>query len=265
MYVNESSQQLDILPVDREDPIFEDMAEAQILVKLKLLCGHQNKLEEDTLTQTSRSLDFVDRIYAQDIFYSPDTMWLHLIIDDINDNAPQFKLKYSLDYFAYPSGEASLDVYPEYLTKIQATDDDSGLNAKIRYSIRYNAFFDIEPETGIIYPKGKPLQPQQQTELIVLATDQDGEGLIAGTVIIVKGLSSDYYSLITLRENSTKSLDEITQELREKLRYAIRVLKMSYVPQLEGRSGDNSDSLVCKAWIYAYRDQKLVQCKELQE
>uniref|UniRef100_A0A1I8P0B1 Cadherin domain-containing protein n=1 Tax=Stomoxys calcitrans TaxID=35570 RepID=A0A1I8P0B1_STOCA len=266
-YLNETSLKLDIMPIDREDAIFESMEEAQILIKLKLLCGNeQMPLKTNSAPRSSRSLDFIDRVYMQDIIYSPDTMWLHLIIDDINDNAPQFKLKYTLDYFGYPAGKANVDIYPEYLMQVETKDLDLGINAKIRYSMRNNAYFDIEPETGKIYPKGMVLQAQQQTELIVLATDRNGEGLISGTVIIVKGLAPDFYSLITLKENSSKSLEEITQELRETTGYAVKVIKMSYVPQVQTRSSRSDQAqLVCKAWIYAFRDQQLVECKELQK
>ncbi|XP_058974919.1 uncharacterized protein LOC101889132 [Musca domestica] len=265
LYVNESTNKLDLLAVDREDAMFRNMSDAQIIVQLKLICGAQPNPNPLPLnhTRSARTLEPLEHIYSQDISYSPDTMWLHLLIDDINDNAPQFKYKYSRDYLGYPASKVPLDVYPEYLIKIEATDLDLNLNGKIRYSMRNNLYFDIEPETGIIYPKGMLLQPQQQTELIILATDQDGQGLVSGTVIVVKGLSPDFCTLITLRGNSSKSLSEISKELREKTGYAVRIIKMSYVPQMQMRA--DTDGLICKAWIYAYRDQQLVETKELQE
>ncbi|XP_075162302.1 uncharacterized protein LOC142234978 [Haematobia irritans] len=264
VYLNESSMKLDVMAVDREDSIFTEMKESQILIKLKLVCGDL-ELEPNRTERSTRSLSSFDTIYAQDIIYSPDSMWLHLIIDDINDNAPQFKEKYSLDYFAYPSGKSPLDIYPEYLMQVETVDLDVGLNAQIQYSMRSNPYFDIEPETGKIYPRGMMLRAQQQTELIILATDRNGQGLVTGTVIIVKGLAADSYSLVTLKENSTKSLNEITQELREMSGYDVKIIKMSYVPQAAQFSRADDGQLVCKAWIYAYRDQQLVQCKELQE
>ncbi|XP_073837811.1 uncharacterized protein [Musca autumnalis] len=265
VYVNETTNKLDTLPVDREDAMFQNISEAQILVKLKLNCGKVNGFNH---TRMARDLQHMERIFSQNITYSPDIMWLHLIIDDINDNAPQFKYKYSLDYLGYPAGKVALDVYPEYLIKIEATDLDLGLNAKIRYSLRNNPYFAIEPETGIIYPKGMSLAAQQQTELIILATDQDGNGLISGTVVIVKGLSPDFYTLITVKANSSKTLNEMSEELSQKMGYAVQIIKMSYVPQMQmprAGGGNGSDTLLCKAWIYAYRDQQLVETKELQE
>ncbi|KAM7357701.1 uncharacterized protein ACRADG_002958 [Cochliomyia hominivorax] len=260
VHVNYIFSTFDVIAIDREDVIFQNMSEPQITVKLRLKCKQEKLKRSAHMEKRSTQLSF-----NEDIPYSPDVMWLHIKIDDINDNAPEFKLHETPLYLGYPAENTIFDIYPEYLTKIEANDKDLGLNAKIKFSMRRNQYFDIEPETGKIYPKGNVLKKDEQTELIILATDQNGEGLVTGCVVIVKALTSDYYSLITLKENSTKSRRELEHELKQETGFNIKILKMAYVPQVVQQRAANNQSLSCKAWIYGYHRQQLVTYKEMQE
>lgn len=258
---------LDSIAIDREDEIFRNMSEPQIMVKLRLKCDKEDELRNLTIDipnpeeKRSSLLSF-----TEDIPYSPNIMWLYIKIIDINDNPPEFKLYETPIYLGYPAGNAVLDIYPEYLTKIEAFDKDTGLNAEIKYSMRENLYFDIESKTGKIYPKGgNVLKEGEQSELIVLATDQNGEGLMSGTLILVKALTADHYSLITVTSNSTKSKKELEWELRQETGFNIKILKMSYVPQVVQQRSYDNQSLSCKAWIYGYHRHQLVTYKELQE
>ncbi|XP_065361780.1 uncharacterized protein LOC135955355 [Calliphora vicina] len=264
VHVNYIFNMLDAIAIDREDEIFQNMTEPQVMVKLRLKCD--TEIEQGNLTidipkpMENRATQIT---LTDDIPYSPDIMWLYIKIDDINDNPPEF-IGLPL-YLGYPSGNAALDIYPEYLTKIQVFDKDLDFNAKIKFSMRYNAYFDIEPKTGKIYPKDKVLSKDQQTELIVLATDQYGEGLMSGTVVVVKALSPDFYSLVTLKENSTKTKKELEHELSQQTGFKINVIKMSYVPQVTKQRSFTNQSISCKAWIYGYHRHQLVPYKDLQE
>ncbi|KNC26872.1 hypothetical protein FF38_03361, partial [Lucilia cuprina] len=268
VHVNYIFNMLDTIAIDREDEIFQNMSEPQVMVKLRLKCDKNDNQENLTIDITQnkpiekRSIQIT---LSDDIAYSPDIMWLYIKIDDINDNPPEFKLSEGPLFLGYPSGNAALDIYPEYLTKIEAFDRDLGFNAKIKFTMRDNVYFDIEPETGKIYPKGKALQKDEQTELIVLATDQYGDGLTSGTVVIVKALSPDFYSLVTLKDNSTKTKQELEQELSQQTGFNINIIKMSYIPEIIQQKSMLNQTLSCKAWIYGYHRHQLVPYKDLQE
>ena len=257
---------LDVIALDREDPIFENKLEPEIMVKLRLRCDKDavnDFLDIDIPKGEKRALESIG--IWEDVSYNPDVMWLFIKIDDVNDNAPQFNYTEGPLYLGYPSKDDSLEIYPEYLYQMQAFDRDLGFNAQIKYTMRQNLYFGIEPGTGKIYPKGKFLENEQQVELIVLATDQYGEGLTAGMVIIVKALTPDFYSLITLHENSVKTPQEVEHLLTQETGCNVKVLKMSYVPLgIQPRSSDNQ-SLSCKAWVYAYQRHNLMPFKEMQE
>ncbi|TMW40927.1 hypothetical protein DOY81_013993, partial [Sarcophaga bullata] len=183
-------QYVGCIALDREDPIFENKLEPEIMVKLRLKCDTEAKhdfLDIDMPKPEERALESIG--IWDDVSYNPDVMWLFIKIDD----------------------------------------------------------------------------KTKQLELIVLATDQYGEGLTAGMVIIVKALTRDFYSLITLNENSVKTPQEVELLLTQETGYDIKVLKMTYVPLgKQPRSSDNQ-SLSCKAWIYAYQRHNLVPFKEMQE
>lgn len=76
-----------------------------------------------------------------------------LIIRDQNDNSPQFELgtvaKFTIDFYRTGIGAE--------LFRLQCTDQDDGLNAKISYSIN-SSYFEIDRETGIVrlakFPEG---------------------------------------------------------------------------------------------------------------
>lgn len=266
--VNFLFHMLDAISIDREDNVFANMSEPQIRVKLRLECdieSYESKLTIDvTMPENSRSSEIV---FDEDIPYSPHVMWLYLIIDDINDNPPEFKIPDGPIFLGYPSGQADFDVYPEYLTQVEATDRDVGFNAEILYAIENNSHFDIEAKTGRIYPKGEALGANEQTELIVMAIDRNGDGLISRTVVVVKALSADFYSLVTLEESSAKTKQQIENSLSQKFGFEINILKMSYVPETTGlrpwRIAQQNFS--CKAWIYAYKNEQLVTHKEIEE
>lgn len=267
VHVNYIFNMLDVIALDREDPIFEKKPESEIMVKLRLKCekaAEYDFLDIEIPRPEERALESIG--IWDDVSYSPDVMWLFIKIDDINDNAPRFNYSDGPLYLGYPSKDDSLEIYPEYLFQMQAFDRDLGLNAEIAYSMRDNPYFGIEPLTGKIYPKGKYLEDEQQVELIVLATDQYGEGLTAGTVVIVKALTPDYYSLITYIDNDIKTPQELENFFSKETGFDIKVLKMSYVPLgIQPRASEQNQSLSCKAWIYAYQRQHLVPFKEMQE
>ncbi|KAM9329220.1 protocadherin Fat 1 [Gastrophryne carolinensis] len=94
---------------------------------------------------------------------------LELILEDVNDNAPEF----SADPYSVTVFENTEPKTP--ITRVQAIDADSGLNQKVQYSFANSAEgqFSLDESSGIITLE-KPLDREMQAVymLIVKATDQ---------------------------------------------------------------------------------------------
>ncbi|XP_058794818.1 cadherin-99C isoform X2 [Phymastichus coffea] len=91
-------------------------------------------------------------------------------LKDVNDNAPMLPMTPPITVQA---GETKREVY-----KVEATDNDEGINAEITYSIYHvsnNGLqkFKIDPKTGVIESLGK-LNAGEQYSITVQATDNGG-------------------------------------------------------------------------------------------
>ncbi|XP_067842908.1 protocadherin Fat 1a isoform X2 [Heptranchias perlo] len=92
-----------------------------------------------------------------------------IILDDVNDNAPEFSSDpYTVSVFENTANKT-------LLTRVQATDADTGLNRKVLYSLMDSAddHFSIDEFSGIISLE-KPLDRELQASysLTVKVTDQ---------------------------------------------------------------------------------------------
>ncbi|KAL7306286.1 hypothetical protein TKK_0001717 [Trichogramma kaykai] len=96
-------------------------------------------------------------------------------LNDVNDNRPIFNQH---NYRA--SVAENLSTHPPApIFQVRATDNDEGLNGKVRYKIikgNDDGSFVLNPETGILYPAVSLLGRAQFYELKVEARDRDGKG-----------------------------------------------------------------------------------------
>ncbi|XP_060102406.1 protocadherin Fat 1 isoform X1 [Heteronotia binoei] len=105
-----------------------------------------------------------------------------LNIEDVNDNAPEFTADpYSITVFENTEVKT-------LLTRVQATDVDSGLNRKIHYSLLNSADgqFSIDELSGIVRLE-KPLDRELQAvySLIVKAEDEGSPRRLSSTAVLV--------------------------------------------------------------------------------
>ncbi|XP_063243672.1 cadherin-99C isoform X2 [Bacillus rossius redtenbacheri] len=95
---------------------------------------------------------------------------LAVTLNDVNDNAPKIPM---IPPVQVPAGEGRRPI-----VKIEATDDDVGVNAEITYSIYHvsnNGMqkFKIDPKTGVIEAIGK-LNAGEQYSIFIRAADAGG-------------------------------------------------------------------------------------------
>lgn len=125
--------------------------------------------------------------------------YLLIHVNDINDHEPVFEKS------EYSSTLSELSPVGTYVASITATDEDTGINAQIYYSIvSGNAFgwFDIDPDTGLVTLKGRLDREQMgSAELKISARDGGPNPKWAYTQLKV----------IVLDENDERP--EFTQEL----------------------------------------------------
>lgn len=107
---------------------------------------------------------------------------VEITLTDVNDVSPIFTME---AYNVFIPEDADVD---SLVTKVLATDNDKGINRKIRYSFvdSYKEHFKIEPESGIVTLK-KTLDREQKAlyNLTVKASDQGEPSLSSITSLIV--------------------------------------------------------------------------------
>ena len=94
------------------------------------------------------------------------TMKLDIHVQDVNDNAPKFDKK------SYQVSLSESHLTGTSLLTIHASDEDSGKNGRISYSITPNPFLSILPNSGVLILKSsiqKEINPS--LDLTIVATD----------------------------------------------------------------------------------------------
>ncbi|XP_056636781.1 cadherin-99C [Diorhabda sublineata] len=132
------------------------------------LIVNENNLDRDPPSPGKFKFQIVAREKNGIAASAPVSVTVNLI--DVNDNPPMLPI---IQPVSVPAGEGK-----RIVTTIQATDNDEGENAIVRYSIYHvsnngNNKFTINPMTGVIETVGK-LNAGEQYSLTVQATDLGG-------------------------------------------------------------------------------------------
>uniref|UniRef100_F6T585 FAT atypical cadherin 1 n=1 Tax=Ornithorhynchus anatinus TaxID=9258 RepID=F6T585_ORNAN len=107
---------------------------------------------------------------------------VQLWLDDVNDNAPVF----TADPFTATVFENTEPRTP--LTRIQATDADTGLNGKIRYTLvpPADSHFSVDADSGIVWlERSLDREVQAVHTLTVRAVDRGPAGQLSATATLV--------------------------------------------------------------------------------
>lgn len=242
MYVriDAATKMLTSVQFDREADIFASMAVPQIQVTLELICDDditeltvnidQRQFAEysnETVrsSDASRSLDPMasdGRWYTltDTLPYAARLTHLSIIIEDENDNAPQFVVPL-LDniLFGYPDALLAEQIMPPQLLRVYAIDRDVGLNALVRYSLVENAHFQIDGVTGSVTPLRSALTlaagDAEPLELVVRATDRDGaaDGLQSERSVLVRRLLAEHITVISVQEQGLEDAERVVDRV----------------------------------------------------
>lgn len=221
---------------DREDVIFTDVLIPQYQITLRL---SQCTETTNIVSRSKRDLGYV---YTDDIEYEWSLTMLTVIIEDINDNEPIFiSPTESRTVIGYPEAEVAESILPPYLTIVQATDADEGNFAKIQYSIEANNHFDINSETGLIYPLSNALSSVDEFTFIVHAIDENGAGPHdTSTNFVVKKLSANHLVFMTVENQLLEDTESILSHIETTVGLKVKILNSALVSIEETSSSRKS-------------------------
>ncbi|XP_052873584.1 uncharacterized protein LOC128278898 [Anopheles cruzii] len=217
---------------DREDHnLFAGMEVPQFQLRLKLVCSSEEKL-----FRAKRSL-----IETNSINYAPDATIISIVVDDINDNDPLFVQPaitpeaVTVVHLAYPQPALAARLMLPYLTILEATDADQGLNAKIRYSLAENDQFMVEPDSGGIFPSRNALKEEARVELTAIATDRDGEadGRSTKLALSVQRLEVNQIAIVTLETAEKIAVSALIEQINGQENFRLAVLHQAYIPSTD--------------------------------
>ncbi|KAI5699539.1 hypothetical protein M8J75_004428 [Diaphorina citri] len=210
-----------------------------------------------------------DSIIEDNILYNTQFVKLLIVVDDVNDNPPEFSEKEY--FFAYPGKKLFAEIVPENIGMIQATDKDTGLNAAIKYSVKNMPDVLVDPCTGTLYPHYANFKYQKLT-FEITATDREGQpdGLSKTVPVTIDILEGYHIMKMLIKRTLTQSNKDILTKLEEYLKGTIKVLEVKTVPSMEEISG--SIELDTKGYdildyyvIYIHRGQTLLDMNEVTE
>lgn len=270
--INPTTNMLESIMLDREDTIFNDYEVPQIQIKLKLNCGDittvvsqfQPSSVNVTQLQTLRSIDPSigdGRWYTltNDIDFTSDQTVINIIIEDVNDNRPIFDPS-TPSLIGYPEPEIANHIIPSQLVVVHASDIDAGMNAKIKYSLAENNYFQINPQNGVVTPLSDGWSNVKSAELTIYATDNNGaeNGLTSSHVLQVKILEEKHLTVVILRDNNNLNYtaDDVIEQFNAESTITMMVLHSAIVPYLPISSRQRQDGPVSalKMIVYAFGD-----------
>lgn len=113
---------------------------------------------------------------------------VHVTIDDVNDNSPIFTQKH---YRVAVAENAQLNP-PAAVLQVNALDADDGIYGDVKYAVvaNDNSLFQLDPNSGILYPSQSLKGKQGQYKITVEARDGVGFGPNADRAEIVIDVQS---------------------------------------------------------------------------
>uniref|UniRef100_A0A182LXK8 Cadherin domain-containing protein n=1 Tax=Anopheles culicifacies TaxID=139723 RepID=A0A182LXK8_9DIPT len=232
-YIDPDTKWLAARSFDREnEALFGAMPVPQFKLVMKLQCLEAD--ESDRRSLVKRSLIDTDTIN-----YATDITIVTIVVDDINDHDPVFvhptTLAGTVVQLGFPEPSLANRLMLSGLITIAATDEDEGLNGKIRYSLSVNEHFMIDPETGSIKPTKDALRETNHIELAVFATDRDGavDGRSSRLELAVHRLNENHVAFVTVTTADEAAVQDIIDQVNALGDVHLKVLHQAYIPETD--------------------------------
>lgn len=173
----------------------------------------------------------MSNVITDEIIFSTKTTHLNIIIEDVNDNSPVINNPSTSSYkIGFPEESLIERLMPPQLIKIDAYDLDEGINAKIKFFVTPSTHFDIDPESGIIYPKQKLID--SSTIITARAVDLDGDenGNSAQVVLEVIKLTIDEVIQMTVNNLTLTGVDDFMENFSSLVDIDLRIISHAPIP-----------------------------------
>ncbi|XP_063227462.1 mucin-5AC-like isoform X2 [Bacillus rossius redtenbacheri] len=222
--------------IDREDAVFAGRNLSEVLLTVNVTCDGQ----QDEVSAPEDSSDPTKAWYPlKNLRTSSREVSYLAVVNDINDNRPQFEEGASL-VVGYPDEQLARQLAPRSLVTVHATDKDEGLNAYVRYEIAGDGGnqFVVHPHSGAVYPAESGFQ-FRDTGFQVLARDRDGA---AGCLqsdplsVQVRMLGSRHVTVLTVEDRLVEDSDAVLGQLRAGSGLDVKLLAAAVLPSAATRS-----------------------------
>ncbi|XP_053666283.1 protocadherin gamma-A4-like [Anopheles marshallii] len=249
---------------NREDAdLFAGLDFPQFWIVLRLACPIRSTMGAESYNTSNRFGPM------RDIEFSTDLTHLNIVVDDINDNSPVFTFPSNNARVAFPSPQLSRKLLPDQLLTVRASDLDEGINAVIRYSLAMNDHFDIDPQTGVIFPLKSAFALGESVTIEIFATDRDGaeDGNTSTMKLHVHKAADDQLAALTVKDMDPDTFQRTLQEISVKTGIQIETIRSVYsvdaaTSNLYSRSASDA-RYTTTAVVYAFQDGQLVSQDEL--
>ncbi|CAG4937748.1 unnamed protein product [Colias eurytheme] len=221
--------------IDREHESIAFMHVSQVQVELNLYCDSELRRKRSLSADVEndpKSYDYGPNnwILTDSIQYNPRRSLVNLIVLDINDNAPIFVGKENEPItVGYPRGSIEEFILPRALAELKATDADIGENAELLYWSS-DSNIAVAPITGSVHVRN-PANLEDNTRIIVKATDRNGSGLTGSIELLVKLLDTNHIAVVSVRNAFVDDESKILDNLTTAVGYEIKALKSTVVPE----------------------------------
>ncbi|KAG6451898.1 hypothetical protein O3G_MSEX007366 [Manduca sexta] len=232
LYIDEAG--LHTKAIDREHESIAFMTLSQVQVELTLLCNDETarmKRSLDTRPEWLSRYDYGTNewILTDNISYNPRRSLVNLIVNDINDNRPIFIGKENEPIaVGYPIDDLVETVMPRSLAELQATDADVGINAALVYWST-EELISVAPTTGFVHVRDG-VNLENNTRLVIHATDRRGTGLSGSIELLVKLINTENIVILTVRDAFLDDEFNILAELSTALGYEVKALRSTVMP-----------------------------------
>ncbi|XP_032885721.1 protocadherin beta-7-like isoform X8 [Amblyraja radiata] len=205
--------------LSQNSQLFYSVLESQALGEAVSIYVRVNPQNGDIFAQRTFDYEqlknFQIQVQAKDSGEPPHTATtlVDVVILDQNDNAPVI-VHPDTEYGSTASETISRSADPGYLvTKITATDADSGQNARLSYQILQATdlgLFTISPDTGEIWTIRNFARKDANKQRLIVVVNDNGTPTLSATMTLILSVAEDNIEILSRVNNLTEDADDLS-------------------------------------------------------